>query len=135
MKLKSSLPNILILLGSLFLSSCSVFMASQERGTSAEELQKCTTRTCLTKTGVSLISQKTNNKDILVEEIYEVQKPTKSTGRAATHGALDVATLGLWEVAGTPTEAILSMPNKYRMEVFYKANGEDIRSIRIFNPK
>jgi len=135
MKMKHLLPNMIIVLGSLFLSSCSVFMASQERGTSAEELQKCMTRTCLTKTGVSLISQKTNKHDVLVEEIYEVQKPTKSTGRAVAHGALDVATLGLWEVAGTPTEAILSMPDKYRMEVFYKANGEDIKSIRIFNPK
>ncbi len=129
------MKKIIILLGSLFLSSCSVYMASQERGTSAEELQQCRTRTCLMKTGVSLVSQKTNKQDVVVEEIFEVQKPTKSTDRAAVNGALDVATLGLWEVAGTPTEAILSMPDKYRIAVFYKANGEDIKSIRVFNAK
>ncbi len=87
------------------------------------------------KTGVSLISQKANKQDVVIEELYEVQKPTKSTGRAVTHGALDVATLGLWEVAGTPAEMAMSMPDKYQLVVYYKANGEDIKSMRFIQPK
>ena len=87
------------------------------------------------KPGVSLITQKANKKDVIVEELFEVQKPTKSTGRAAVHGALDVATLGLWEVAATPTEVMMSMPDKYQVTVFYKDNGEDIKSMKFTIPK
>lgn len=29
-----------------------------------------------------------------------------NAGRALAHGALDLATLGLWEIAGTPIEAM-----------------------------
>jgi hypothetical protein len=41
-----------------------------------------------------------------------------SPGRAVAHGALDVLTLGMWEVlAGTPVEA--GTGSKYRMTVVY----------------
>ncbi len=38
--------------------------------------------------------------------VYTHEAPTPpSSGRAAMHGALDVVTLGFWELAGTPFEA------------------------------
>ena len=37
---------------------------------------------------------------------YEVGN-TPSPGRAALHGALDVLTLGVWEVIGTPVESLI----------------------------
>jgi len=47
------------------------------------------------------------------------------------HGALDVATLGMWEVAGTTMEGVLSQPDKYGVLVKYAKNGEDIKSIQV----
>ena len=40
-----------------------------------------------------------------------------SPGRAVAHGAMDVLTLGIWEVVGTPVEALQG--SKYRMTVVY----------------
>jgi hypothetical protein len=45
------------------------------------------------------------------------------TGRAIFHGLADVATLGLWEVAGTPTEAVWS-GTKVSYEVTYDENNK-----------
>ncbi len=39
--------------------------------------------------------------------------------RAVTHGVLDVVTLGLWEVIGTPTEGV--------------ANGEDVSYLVVYD--
>ncbi|MBW7897419.1 hypothetical protein B188_04730 [Candidatus Brocadiaceae bacterium B188] len=41
-----------------------------------------------------------------------------SAGRAVGHAVLDVFTLGLWEIAGTPIEALQG--NKYEMTVTYR---------------
>ncbi len=81
--------------------------------------------------GAEIISQKTNKKDVLTEEIFQIQKPTGSASRAVMHGALDVATLGIWEVAGTPMEGIINRPDKYGIRVLYKSNGEDIKTIEL----
>ena len=40
-----------------------------------------------------------------------------SPGRAVAHGAMDVLTFGIWEVVGTPVEAVQG--SKYRMTVVY----------------
>lgn len=42
-------------------------------------------------------------------------------GRTVFHGAADVLTGGLWEVAGTPIEAMAD-GNEVKVEVFYDAN-------------
>ena len=57
-------------------------------------------------------------------------KPTKVV-RAVFHGAVDIATLGLWEVVGTPTEAVFD-GTKMALEVTYDANDrvEKIVDIR-----
>ena len=39
-------------------------------------------------------------------EIYEIEIGNEpSAGRAIAHGTMDILTLGLWEVIGTPIEA------------------------------
>jgi hypothetical protein len=43
------------------------------------------------------------------------------TGRAVFHGAADVLTLGLWEVVGTPTEAVFD-GRQVAFEVTYDAS-------------
>jgi hypothetical protein len=51
---------------------------------------------------------------------YEVGNDP-SAGRAIGHGVMDVLTLGIWEVVGTPIEGFQG--DKYRMAVVY--NEED----------
>ncbi|MFO1037852.1 MAG: hypothetical protein U1E45_13495 [Geminicoccaceae bacterium] len=44
-----------------------------------------------------------------------------SPGRAVAHGIADVMTLGIWEVVGTPIEAMQGQ--KYEMDVLYAPDG------------
>jgi hypothetical protein len=44
-----------------------------------------------------------------------------SAGRAVAHAGLDVLTFGLWEVVGTPIEAVQG--DKYEMKVVYGPDG------------
>jgi hypothetical protein len=46
-------------------------------------------------------------------DIYEYEVGSEpSAGRAVAHGVMDVLTLGIWEIAGTPIE-------KYQATVVY----------------
>ncbi len=46
-----------------------------------------------------------------------------SAGRAVAHGVMDVLTLGLWEVVGTPVEAVAAKENEHAVVVVYDRNG------------
>lgn len=46
-----------------------------------------------------------------------------SAGRAVAHGVMDVLTLGLWEVVGTPVEAAAGKENEHAVVVVYDRNG------------
>lgn len=56
-----------------------------------------------------------------------------SPGRAIAHGAMDVLTFGLWEVVGTPVEAVQGQ--KYQMTVVYDADGNarEISTVKVGN--
>jgi hypothetical protein len=45
-----------------------------------------------------------------------------SAGRAIGHGVMDVLTLGLWEVVGTPVEVFQG--ERYELTVVYDENGK-----------
>jgi hypothetical protein len=45
-----------------------------------------------------------------------------SPGRAIAHAGLDVLTLGLWEIVGTPVEAVQG--DEFEMQVVYDADGK-----------
>jgi hypothetical protein len=51
-------------------------------------------------------------------------------GRAFAHGTLDVATGGVWEIAGTPTEAVFS-GKKLSYEVTYDRLDRVLRVVRL----
>jgi hypothetical protein len=54
-------------------------------------------------------------------DVYEYEIGNRpSPGRAIAHGVMDVLTLGIWEVVGTPIEAFQG--EKYRMTVLYDAH-------------
>ena len=60
-------------------------------------------------------------------DLYEYELGNEpSTGRAIGHGVMDVLTLGLWEVVGTPIEGFTG--SKHRMTIVY---GPDDRIIAI----
>ena len=119
------LIKLLVLLSFLFLSSCSVFMAAKKEGVSIDELNQCRTRSCILSKGAIPIDAKKNEYSEVIEETYQVQKPTGSAGRAAMHGVLDVFTLGLWEVAGTPIEGSAGKKEMYPIKIYYE-DGDKI---------
>lgn len=129
--MKKKIVSLLSVMICVNLSACSVYMASQKKGANVDELQACQTRTCLMNKGAVVVSQKANKEGTLTQETFQVQKPTGSTARAVMHGGLDVATLGVWEMAGTPIEGVLNKPEKYGIKVNYKNDGETIKSIQL----
>lgn len=123
--------SLLIMFLSIFmLTSCSVFMAAKKEGVSIDELTQCKTRACLISKGAIPINSKKNEEGILTEESYRVQKPKGSTARAAMHGVLDVVTLGIWEVAGTPIEGSKGKKEMYPIQVYYE-DGENIQKVEL----
>ena len=58
---------------------------------------------------------------------YEVGKES-SAGRAVAHGVMDVLTLGIWEVVGTPVEALKG--DTIILTAVYDQNGRLISATR-----
>lgn len=74
-------------------------------GIKAEEVQDCQTRECFVGKDKVEVLEKRQFANGGYSETYKFQLKRGSAGRAAMHGLLDVATLGIWEVVGTPIEA------------------------------
>ncbi len=112
-------------------SSCSVRMAAKKEGISPKEVQYCKTRACLLAKGGELVSKKKNKNNELIE-FYRFKKETGSTSRAVMHGVLDVATLGLWEIAGTSIEGNKAKKGFFVVKVYYEKDGEHIKKIELY---
>lgn len=115
---KNLLKVIFLSLVILAFTSCSAVMAaSGKRESNVSALQKGDNKAMvMAKIGHQpLRSAENGNKSI---EIYEIEKGNEpSVGRAIAHGTLDLLTLGLWEVVGTPLEAVNG--EKYYITVEY----------------
>lgn len=95
-----------------------LYLWQQEKeGASIHELSQCKTKTCLLSKG-AIPADRKNEDGLLIEECYQVQKPKGTASRAVMHGLLDVVTLGIWEVAGTPIEGSVG---KKERNVFHKS--------------
>jgi len=58
-------------------------------------------------------------------DIYEYEIGNEpSAGRAIGHGVMDILTLGLWEILGTPIEGVQG--TKYKMQITYDKNDRVI---------
>jgi len=130
---KPLLSLLFMFLGTMFLSSCSVYMAAIPRGIDLDKISKCKKRACIAAHGAVPMSEKKSSTGKIIEEVYKVNKPTGSATRAAMHGLLDVATLGLWEIAGTPIEGILGKEEFYIITVTYQEDGETVKTVIINN--
>ncbi len=105
----------------LSLNSCSVIMAAKKSGTDLEQLQSSKSRGEFISAGAQVISSERFENGELVE-VYQYKKATGSTGRAFMHGLLDVWTLGIWEVIGTPMEGYMNQSEYFTIRVTYDAN-------------
>lgn len=118
--------SFIIVLVIILLSGCSVFMAAKKEGISIDELSQCKTRSCvISKGAVPIKTEKTEEGATI--EVYNVQARKGSTGRAVMHGVLDVFTLGIWEVAGTPMEGAMGEKKYYSIKVTYDKD-ENVKS-------
>ncbi|MDJ0947146.1 MAG: hypothetical protein QNJ30_27145 [Kiloniellales bacterium] len=111
-----------LLLAAPLLSGCSVGMAAA--GTEDPNLAVC-------KAGATRLDierelggprDTTQHDDGSLECVYEYEIGNEpSPGRAVVHGTLDVLTFGIWELVGTPIEALQG--TKYEMTVVYGPDG------------
>jgi len=119
--------NIIAMLVSLTMSACSVIMAARGEGVEPKNLTRCTTRACLIATGATPIDSEKNKQGKRLSETFRADMPTGSAARAAMHGVLDVATFGVWEVVGTPIEAVKGKKSSYVVVVKYADDGSTIK--------
>lgn len=110
------------------IGGCSVYMAAKTEGTDFNDLADCKTKTCLIAKGAEPLQITTLPPDT---EAYKVLKAHGSIARAVMHGVLDVATFGVWEVAGTPIEGSFDKNKYYAIRVSYAAGTENIQQISL----
>ncbi|MDF2549551.1 MAG: hypothetical protein K0S07_618 [Chlamydiales bacterium] len=110
-------------------SSCSVYMAAKREGISIDEMRKVKTRGALLSLGATALSSKPLPEGGMAEE-YRIQVKTGSIARSLMHGLLDVGTMGLWEVVGTPIEGSMGKDQSYPIRVYYNAE-EEIQKIEL----
>ncbi len=110
--------GVLLLLGNV---SCSVVMATQ--GTKKKDLSVLKEGTPRSIVVAELGAPESTEGNV---DVYTYCKGDESSiGRAVGHGVMDVLTLGLWEVVGTPIEAAASSDKEcYRIEVVYDENDK-----------
>ena len=89
---------------------CSVFMAAKQPDAKNIDLFKVgTSRSMLlAEFGSPTMSEDRNGKKSEIFKFVQGYSSGVKAGRAFFHGAADVVTFGLWEVVGTPTEAVFS---------------------------
>ena len=114
----------------MFGQGCSVYMAANQPGKKDVSVFNAgTPRThVIAEAGVPRLT-KENPDGTLTDTFVFVQgySSGNKAGRALFHGAADVLTLGLWEVIGTPVEAVAD-GTEVAVQVEYDAN-EKVRNI------
>ena len=130
--MKKCITSIVVILTlALMASGCSVAMSAKKRGTSMTKVRESRTRaSLLANDGVEIITAKKDEKGTLIYEDLMVEKPTGSSARAVGHGILDVFTLGIWEVVGTPVEGHMTKKESAPIRVYYDEN-ENITKIEL----
>lgn len=112
-----------ILAGLFFLAGCSVGMALSGK----EDPNLSVVHTGASRGEIELqlgdpvtVSPEANGNTRCLYEFSQGKNP--SAGRAIAHGAMDVLTLGIWEVIGTPVEGFKG--SKKRIQIVYSADNK-----------
>ncbi len=123
----------LLMMVILFCTSCSVGMAlSGTKATDTSVFYNGAERSfVMAKAGLPEVS--IQGKDGNWIDTYLIVKGNEpSAGRAIGHGVMDVLTLGLWEVLGTPIEVVAGMEDKSRFIVYYDEDQKIVNVERIY---
>jgi hypothetical protein len=115
----------------LGLTGCSIGMAANGRPNPQVELIKPGVHRAIVEgeLGKPVQAIKQTDGTTLVEYVYEVDD-APSAKRAVLYGAMDVVTLGLWEVVGTPLEA--TQAGLQKLQILLDRNQ---RVLKIFPPQ
>lgn len=116
--MKKNIMNLLVSCACLSLSACSVGMAlNGQKDPDMSVVKKGAYRPDVElQLGEPIKTSK--QADGTTAALYEYEVGNEpSAGRAVAHGAMDVLTLGLWEVVGTPVE--LATGDKHKISVLY----------------
>ena len=118
-----TIVSLFAVMGLLSQTGCAVFMAAkQPPKKDLSVLSVGTPRSLLlAELGQPTATETSDGKKVDMFSFTQgYSKPAKAA-RAVFHGAADVFTLGLWEVVGTPTEAVFD-GTKMAFEVTYDQN-------------
>lgn len=118
--------RILIVLFALLISSCSVGMALHGRPDTDLSVLKTGEDRGIVRANLGSPESVTTNMDTFIA----CKGKEASTGRAIGHGIMDVLTLGLWEVIGTPVEAVSDSSGECRRIVVEYNDNNKVVNIR-----
>ena len=90
-------------------SGCAVFMAANQPGNKNFELLKpgMPREAIISEFGAPITSDVKDGEKTDIYKFVQGYPQGEKAFRAVGHGAMDVLTLGLWEVVGTPAEGIM----------------------------
>ncbi len=128
--------TILLSLFAMVCSGCSVYMAAnQPKLKNLEVFSAGTPRSyVLAEIGQPQATEMRAGKRVDVFSFVQGYSKGAKAGRALFHGAADVFTLGLWEVVGTPTEAIFD-GQKVAYEVTYDTSDKVEKVVTLLGEK
>ena len=113
-----------LLISILNMSGCSVFMAAkQPEKKDTKMLAVGVPRAIiLAELGAPISTTKNGNETIDIFSFKQGYGKAAKFGRAMFHGVADIATLGLWEIVGTPVESSFD-GNNTAYQITYDENG------------
>ncbi len=119
----------------LFIAACSVVMATQQP--SKKDLSVLTNGVdrsrVIAELGTPLTTEEKDGKKTDVFNIRQGYSTGAKAGRAIFHGVADVFTCGLWEVVGTPIEAVANGTD-VKVAVCYDLNNK-VEKVTTFSGK
>ncbi len=129
MKLFSRHQYVMLVFMILTLQGCSVGMAmsGKEQKDTSILFPGSPRSVVIAKLGPPETSTK-SEEETYIDSYLIVKGNAPSTGRAVAHGALDVVSLGLWELIGTPIEMGAGSEDVYRIIIYYD-KSEKIKNV------
>ena len=118
-----------LLINILATTGCSIFMAAKqpEKKDTKMLVVGIPRATVLSELGAPISTVKKGNETIDIFSFKQGYGKASKFGRAMFHGVADVATLGLWEIIGTPVESSFD-GNNVAYQITYDEN-ENIKNV------
>ncbi len=117
----------------LICPSCSIMMAMDKSGTTANQVQKANSRNALLSACDEVLDTERAADGNLIET-YQFQKQNGSTIRGCLYAILDYSTYGLWELIGTSFEEQFHETEYFSAKVYFDAN-ENVKKVEILKDR